>query len=225
MIYISTSNSYSHVVPVFIHLAQKYGSHHAYTIVGYDKPNFELPIGFKFVSLGEQIGGSENFGTDLSKFFSSLSDELIIWCMEDSFLRDYIDESQFQYALDLMERDGAIGRISLTTQNINKYTEVYPFGEIDYGRVLQTPPKSEYRLSTMPAIWRKEFLLRYLKPNMTPWQFEVQPKVEDEFLNVAMEKPAIFHNEGVRKRNLFEYNFEGIDPAVIQEMKDKRILV
>lgn len=224
MIVVSTSDHYAHIVPIFVHLYQKYGGGEPVTIVGYNKPNLELLEEFEFHSLGKQTGGAENFGTDLSKYFASIDGDHITWLMEDTFLVKDIDWDQYIYALHLLRNDKQIGRVSLTTQNINQYTEVYPFGQKKNGRVFQTPSKSEYRLSTMPAVWRKEFLLRYLKPNMNPWQFECQDKIEDEFLNVAMERPAIFHNEGVRKRNLFEYNFEGIDPEIIDEMKQKGII-
>lgn len=224
MTYISTSNSYRHIVPIFIHLWDKYGGGEPVTIVGYDKPDCKFTDEIDFHSMGPQVGGADNFGTDLSKFFKSVEDEFVCWMMEDTLIKSDVDWSQYLYALHLLQRDSRIGRVSLTTQNLNQYTEIYPFGELRFGRVLQTPSKSEYRLSTMPAIWNKEYLLRYLKPNMNPWQFECQDKVEDEFLNVALEKPAIYHNEGVRKRNLYEYNLEGIDPVVIQEMKDKGII-
>lgn len=234
-IIVTTSNAYLHIVPIFIHLFQEYwGADIPVELVGYNKPSCELPPNFTFVSLGKQMGDAKSYGTDLRPYFER-QDQYFIHLMEDTFIKAAVNRESLLYAENLIELYNsivqankhrtsdikAIGRISLTNQNINQYAE--RFNNI----MIATPDKSEFRLSTMPAIWNKDFLLRYLQLNMNPWEFECQDKVSDEFLNIAFEdrdSSILWHNEGVRKRNIHEYNFEGIDPVVLEQMKQKGII-
>lgn len=221
---VSTSDNYLHLVPIWIHLYKKYWNDpdQRVEIVGYKKPDIELPDNFSFYSMGQQTGDAKNFGTDLRKYFERL-DRLVIWNMEDSFVKSSVDILGIKHAVNIMNDDHSIGRLALGANNLNQYTESYR-KEIYDDELVQTPPLSEYRLSTQIAIWNKDFLLRYLKYNMNPWEFECQDKLEDEFKNVSFSFPIVSHNEGVRKRDLYAYNFEGIDEGVIQEMKIKRII-
>jgi len=223
---VTTSNRYVHLLPVFCHLFNTFwGKDQQVEIVGYKTPTCELPDNFTFVSLGEQIGGPENFSTDLRAYFE-LQDQYVIWCMEDSFFKAPVNHRNIRLATQLAI-DGMgdpIGRIGLTNDNYKQYDELY--GVVDYVNIYKTPQKSEYRLSTQPAIWNRDYLLRYMTPGLNPWQFECQEKVEDEFLNLCLEKneaPIVF-NEGVRKWDLYALNLEGIPEEVINEMKELEIL-
>jgi len=227
---VTTSDAYLHCIPVFISLWNKYARQNEsesinVEIVGYKKPDIELPEDFSFKSLGEQNGNNKNFGTDLKKYFSEQEDQYIMWCMEDSWWNAPLDVSMIIRLRQVIETDKRIGRISLTAQNLNQYMEDYAI--IDELKFIATPQKSEYRLSTMPAIWNKDFLLRYLKEDMNPWEFECQDKVEDEFYNIALEdrdSSPWKYVEGVRRFDNKKMNFEGIDLAIISEMAGKGYL-
>lgn len=223
-IIVTTSNLYGHLLPIFCFLFNHFwGEDQEVEIVGYKKPNCELPKNFSFISMGEQIGGPENFGTDLRKYFEK-QDQHIIWLMEDAFLRGPVNREMLKRCKYIITKDSLVGRISLTNYSYKEYDKTYC--NIDGSNVYKTSPKSEYRLSTQPAIWNKDFLLRYLIPGLNPWQFECQEKIEDEFYNLCLEKydAPLSHNEGVRKWNLYEYNFEGISEEMINEMKQLRVI-
>lgn len=224
LLVVTTSDSYSHIVPIWIHLYKKYWNdpNQRVEIVGYKKPDFEMPDNFSFYSMGEQAGDARNFGTDLRKYFERL-DSLVIWNMEDSFIKGIVDPLGIKHAVSVMKEDHLIGRLALGGNNLNQYSEYYD-KEKHGDEIVQTPQLSEYRLSTQIAIWNKDFLLRYLKPNMSPWEFECQDKVADEFKNLSFSYPIVAHNEGCRKNDLYKYNFEGVNEEVIQEMKTKGIV-
>ncbi len=221
---VTTSDAYHHILPIFIHLFKKYwNKDQQVEIVGYKKPEIVLPNNFSFYSLGIQSGNKKDFSNDLRKYFEQ-QDQFFVWSMEDTFLKAPVDVKLIA-DLEAMALDNRnIGRIELTGENQQHHTDI--FGTV-YGKYIkETPPKCDYRLSTQIAIWNKDYLLRYLTLNLSPWDFECQPKVDDEFHNIGLDREdaPIQHNEGVRRFNLFEYNFNGIPKEVIKEMENLGII-
>ncbi len=218
-IVVTTSDNYLHIVPIFCHLFNKFfGSHYPVDLIGYKKPQCELPENFLFFSLGTQ-GEKTEFSTDLRRYFESFGDQWLIWMMEDTFIKEPVNHHHLTILQDLATKP--VGRISLTGDSYKQYTLQYD--NVDGLDAYKTPHLSEYRLSTQPAIWNKDFLLRYLTPGLDPWMFESQVKVVDEFENIAFHPGCapMVHNEGVRRRDLYAYDFNGIDTT---EMKQLEIL-
>lgn len=195
-------------------------------MVGYKEPK-NLPAYCTFHSMGEQRG-PQFFSDDLIKYFEK-QDDHFAWCMEDTFLRATVDRDRVRFLIELMRNDPTIGRISLSCDSIKHYTEVYKI--IDDITIYKTPPVSAYHLSTQPAMWNKNFLLKWLLPDHSPWEFEnlkgtIYDHPENEFVNLALDKfnAPIQHNEGVRKRDLHAFDLNGIDEDIIEEMKLLNIL-
>lgn len=219
----TTSDKYLHILPIFCYLFNKFwGADQEVEIVGYRPPNHSLPSNFTFHSLGRQVGSNKNFSNDLIPYFDK-QDRKFIWLMEDTFLKAPVNKT----TLDICRRvsiGAEIGRVSLTNNSYKEYTEEYDsvdLNSFESVSVYALPDKSEYRLSTMPAIWKKDFLLQYLTKNLNPWEFECQEKVRDHWKVVALDKrnAPITHNEGVRRFDIFKYNLEGIPEEMIMEMK------
>jgi len=225
-IIVTTSDRYHHILPVFFFLFEKYWGGEV-ELVGYKEPK-NLPSYCTFHSMGEQRGPSF-FSDDLIKYFEK-QDDHIIWLMEDTFLKDHVKYQRLTDLMSLMKYNANIGRISLSCDSIKHYTTLY--GQLaDGAEIFQTPPVSAYHLSTQPAIWNKKFLLKWLWPGHSPWEFEnlkgtIYDHPENEFVNLALDKfnAPIQHNEGVRKRDLHAFDLNGIDENVIAEMKEKNIL-
>lgn len=224
LLIVSTSDAYAHIVPIWIHLYQTYWNDpdQRVEIVGYKKPDIELPENFTFVSLGKQSGNKKDFSNDLRPYFAR-QEKLFFWFFEDSFIRETVRLDRLEVLYKLFQNN-SIGRIELTGENQQHHT--LPFETIDDINIYQTPPRSQYRLSTQPAIWNREYLLRYLTPNLSPWDFECQRKVDDEFKNVGMtrEDAPIYTNEGVTRHDIFAYNLNGIPQEIIKEMEQKGLI-
>lgn len=176
---ITTSNGRDHVLPLFI----KYFEHHVinadgfdidqheFELVGYNTPTVELPPWLNFVSLGHQRG-PEYFTDDLHRYFRNQPD-WFVWMMDDSIVLEcnmfnlkrltqvgyksqyWCELVKFNLTNEAMRRDC---RLSKPKFYVGKY--------------------AEYRLSTQPAIWRREWLLENMPIlssagySETPWQFE-----------------------------------------------------
>ena len=213
-IYISTSDNYLHILKPFSYLFNKFWSDKQKVfILGYESPSFDLPNNFEFISMGEQKG-IQYWANDLHKFFSSIDDEHFIYSMEDHFILDYVDIKLFEYLKKYLNDD--VGRISLATQLANKqHTIIETVGDIN---IVESHPSIQYRLCTQWSIWNKDFMLQYLKPNMSAWDFELQgfkEPLNDGYRVIGLENGQVVnHGDASRaggdRDSQNEYNFNSV---------------
>jgi hypothetical protein len=216
----TTSNGYERILRIFVFLFNKnWDSNQKVEIVGYNKPNFNLPDNFDFISLGEQIGDSRNFSNDLRKYFES-QDTFFCWIFNDSFIKS-IDFEKLDYLWSL--RNNSIGRINLCSKAGLLQDHFIHENYSDY-KIVENTQTALYRLCTQPSIWHKQFLLKYLTKGLTPWEFETQESKNDGWRIIGLEKDVLIHNEGVTKHDIYKLNLNGIKVEQINEMKQFGIL-
>lgn len=203
---ITTSDRYHHLIPIFEYLYKKYWNDGDIELVGYSRPDTSLP----FHSLGVQCTVNE-WSTDLRTYFEK-QDDHFIWCMEDTFIKRSINHDAMIDAIALTVMP-TIGRIGLTKDIINR-----PHRK-DNGGVLWAEPDSRYRLSTQPSIWNRDFLLKYLTPGLSPWEFETQDPVNDDWDIAGLVEPPIVHNEGVRRHDIRQLDLNGMEQDDIDHVK------
>lgn len=194
----TTSDLYHHCLPIFFRQYERFMNISPFELVGYKRPE-NLPDWVDFVSLGEQRG-PEYFTNDLLPYFKQ-QPQWFIWMMEDTFLREMTDFVGLDKAWKFRRED--IGRIGLTNDITKREHTVY--GDFAYAH-----RDSAYRLSTQPSIWNRDFLTYYMKPGLTPWQFEKQETI-DGWKVYGTTWNVITHNEGVRKHDIHKLNLDGID--------------
>lgn len=219
-IIISTSNFYRHILPISTYLFNCFWDNkQRVEIVGYDAPPYNLPSNFHFVSLGKQSEDKQNFTRDLRKYIAK-QDKFFIWIFDDTFLRAPVDFKSLNFLKSLTEKIPDVGRINLSREGMKQDHSL--LDNIDGYDVYQNDKFSIYRLSTQISIWNKHFALQYMTEDLSPWEFECQADhAVDEFKILGLDQDApVKHNEGVRKHNLYDYNFDGIDQSIIDEMNN-----
>lgn len=99
---------------------------------------------------------------------NQIESPLILYFQEDYFLDKIVDVDFVEKMVNLMINKPEIKRIGLVTTD--SLGELYPceFPELNIISV-----KAKYRISTQVAIWRKDTLLSYLKPEENGWMFEI----------------------------------------------------
>lgn len=205
----TTSNAYLHLVPVFFYCFNKYIPGEQVTLLCYDIPTCQLPDNVECVSMGKQ-GHVNEWSTDIRKWAEAQPDSWFLWMFEDSLLKAPVNEGGMIIA-HAMCMNG-VGRIALTKDILNR-----PHTERD--GIIWANPDTRYRLSTQPSIWAKEFLLQYLAPGLTPWIFETQDPVNDGWQIVGTNEPALSHNEGVTKRDIYKLDLNGFCEEDIDHIK------
>lgn len=192
-IIVTTSDKYHHLLPVFFYLYNKYWGE-PFDLVGHAKPECELPDNCTWVSLGPQTT-AKDWSTQLRPYFEEQPD-WFVWMMEDTFLKAPI------WPFNII-KDMGYGRIDLTNDVQKREHTKDEF-------MVSASPFSRYRLSTQPSVWQKRFLLQYLTPGLTPWDFETQDPKQDGWGVEGFTDPPISHNEGVRRFDLYKLNLDGM---------------
>lgn len=157
-------------------------------------------------------GDKKDFSTDLRKYFEQLEDEYFIWLMEDTFIKAAVNEERLMCQFINMILNNKVGRMNLTDEGGKQ-------DHIEHDLYYETTQTAKYRLSTQPSIWCKKFLLKYLTPGLSPWDFETQHPVNDGWKILGHKKPIIYHNEGVRRFNLHALNLDGMEQVDIDHIK------
>jgi hypothetical protein len=217
----TTSDKYHHILPIFCFLFNKYWSPgQKVEIVGYKESEHKLPPNFTFVSLGEQKGDAKNFTRDLRVHFAK-QDQFFIWVMEDTFLTQKVDFNKLQLLNSLTNREN-IGRINLCRE-VTKQDHI-KYDNIQGVQVYENNKISLYRLSTQMSIWNRDFALKYMQNDLTPWEFECQSDhAVDEYRILGLDYDSpVTKNEGVRKTNIYNYNFDNLPLEIIEEMRAKK---
>lgn len=227
-IIITTSDNYHHALRVFCFLFDKQKDNIKLglrlketdkinvEVVGYKKPQFDLPDYFKFVSLGTQRGPNY-FAEDLIPYFQK-QDKFFIWMMEDMFIKSFYFESM---RICLTMCHPLVGRINLSGEATRQLHKIY--GSYLNRTIYENLPIALYRLSTQPSIWNKDFLLKYLKHGLSPWKFETQ-ETTDDYLILGLDSETLEYTEGVRKHNINQLNLKDFPMDWIDEMINKKIL-
>ncbi len=212
----TTSNKYLHLLKISCYLFNKnWSSEQQVEIVGYDKPEFELPPNFTFYSLGKQTDTNKDFSNDLRKYFEK-QDDWFIWYFDDTFLKS-LDLFKFDILKSLI-REPNVGRINLTYAG--RIQDHFKSWTVRGNVIIENTQTARYRICTQISLWNRKFLLQYLKPNMSPWDFESQDPKNDGWRILGLENGCIEHNEGVTRHDIHKYNLKGIREEQIQEMKE-----
>jgi hypothetical protein len=216
---VTTSGGYEHLVKIFTYLFNKnWGPYQQVELVGYEEPK-DLPDNFTFYSLGKQKPGKHNFSNDLRPYFK-MQEQWFIWIFEDTFVRGI--NLELMRTLRKLLPFTSVGRINLSTETMKQKHK--GFAVIDGYAIYENTNDAKYRLSTQPSIWNRDYLLQYLKPNLSPWEFETQKSTNDGWRILGPDQPALISNEGVRKHNLYDYNFHGVQEDQLTEMKQLGII-
>ena len=194
-IIITTSDKYHHLLPIFFYLYNKYWGE-PFDLVGHKKPECELPDNCTWVSLGTQ-GSKQDWSNQIRPYFENQPD-WFVWMMEDTFLKG---KKELRI---LSTKDKNIGRIDITGDIQHR-----EFCVSDYDEIF-AHPNSRYRLSTQPSIWNRDYLLKNLLPNLSPWDFETQDPKNDGWDIMGWLHPPVSHNEGVRRFDLYKLNLDGM---------------
>ena len=162
-VYILTCDKYIHITQAHMKLLNKYWPGQKVTILGYKEPQFELHEDFNFISMGED----KNWSDGLLKYFNSVNDKYFVILIDDLVPKSKINNDKILFLeKELIKRnaDKAMLHSGHNYRNDNKQLNK---------NLLEIGPHN-YRLTLHPAIWTKNFFLKYLKPNMNPWQFELE---------------------------------------------------
>ena len=245
-IYIPTCDSYLWLIKPFMFLFNKFWDDDIEVVyLGYNPPNFNLPKNCTVVSLGKD-DNLKYYSDDLRKYFESIDDEYVIITVDDSFLVDYTNVNLYNTILKYLTINKNVGRVGLSRDLATRSN--YYLDTIDGIKLVNASQEASHRISCAWSLYKKEFLIKLLKPGRTPWSFEdegtLQSKKEKyNIISTALLNPitppdnAIIHNTNAIWRNWYKdhnrLNFhnsaqntlhKSLPSSLIKEMRDNKII-
>jgi hypothetical protein len=139
-------------------------------------------FGHNYVSLdATQVGGAGNWARYILRYLKTLTDELVIFALDDYFLSGPIN--MLRYAL-LENRITDYEDIICARLCSNAFYTPNEYEPLDDDLLVLTN-KANYSATTQYCIWRREALVRLLEMVYDPWQFEI---LGSQFLNATGKK-------------------------------------
>jgi len=163
-VFVSTSKKYSFLLEPYSVLFNKYWPGQEIVFLGFDECDVPtLPDNCSFVSLGEQAKYGRIWSTPLIPYMKEVEDKYFVFTVEDIMLIDKIDTDKVALLANEIENGASKAHLDRTLNN-----RASPLKE----GILAINPNATYRTSLAPSIWTKRYFMKYLKPEMTPWDFE-----------------------------------------------------
>lgn len=163
------SNQYLHCLPPFAYLFNKFWSvDQLVKVVRYEIRPRNLPTNFSNFAIGNQ--DDYTWSSGLMKYLQHHNGELILLMLEDYFLDKVVDRAQINLLYQYMQARPEIAKIDLSDDRLKvKHTD---HDTIYLDGLIQSAEDAPFQTSLQAAIWRKDFLLKFLDKTENPWQFE-----------------------------------------------------
>ncbi len=170
-IYIITCDKTNWVLKITIPLLEKYWTApKTVKILGFSKPDVELPEGYTFISMRPQQLSVDDWSVDIYNVMKEDSSEFIIFSLDDFLPLDYVNPDILDLYYKKMQEDKNIVRCAIgSDMQFLPHFVAEKGNEYDIIELYQFSP---YRITTQPSIWRKEYLLKHLRQSKSPWHFE-----------------------------------------------------
>src|SRR5688572_26612213 len=156
-----TSDKYLAALRPFAWLFNKYwGQDQEVLVAGFTEPGFDLPPNFSFHSIGAYRDYPVNRWSDaLITLMHQIPDETFALMLEDYWLTRPVYRQAVTMLHDYVRQFGYVARMDLTGDRKNNGMASF-YGSCGHLRLVWSNPDSQYHMSMMTGIWRKQHLLR-----------------------------------------------------------------
>lgn len=221
-----TSDKYSHVVPAFAHLFNKYwGKEYPVTVCGFTDPKQDLPENFSFYSIGDfSQYPVERWSDALIRLLNDTPHEVFALMLEDYWLTRPVNTRAVDILYDYAKQFHFVLKIDLCADRL------YAAGSEDYDTVsyldlVRSDPKSQYHMSLLTGIWRRENLLKFLVPGETPWEVEIEgtPRVRaagTDILVLGTRQWPVRHTLAFRSGDPTVLKLDDMKECDVRELRD-----
>lgn len=223
-IYVTTSDPYIWALRPYAYLLNKYWSPNPQVIVGgFTPPPFRLPPNFHFHSIGKfEDYPIEKWSDALIKMMSELPHEVFVLMLEDYWITRPVDDGAVSMLVDYMDQFRYVVRMDLTRDRELSGSATF-YGKCGHLDLVISNPDSQYHMSLMTALWRKEHLLRVLVPGETPWDIEIggTPRLrlfKDEIIVLGTKNEPVRHTLAFRGGDNSKLLLDAINPHDVEEM-------
>lgn len=220
---VPTCDSYAWCLKPFAYLFCTYWSELQPVLVAGNEEPEDLPDNFEFLHIGDYP--AERWSDGIIKLLRSIDDDLIIWMLEDYWLRRGVNHQAVETLGEYARIHPNILRIDLTSDRLyaGGMYDVDTWGYLD---ILETPPSTPYQWSTQACIVNRKHFLSCLQPGIAPWDFELRGNelIPDGLRVLGTRQWPVRYVNGVGMGCKLKYNPVGIPPDHLDYMVKNGIL-
>lgn len=231
---IMTSDRPPHPLRGFIHQWQKYypTGNQVNVICGFTKPSYTLPDNFRFISMGKQEDyPPDRWSERLNIILNDVADDVFMLMLDDYWLTRPVDAQALRMLYDYMHQFTNVIKLDLTDERLyadagNKYLWGYnTYNTVGYLDLIKSDPGSPYHLSLWGGMWRNSLLRRFLIPNETAQQIELQgtsrlATVGDEILVLGTRQCPLRHINAIQGRSWNMHETSGLKALTMGDIKE-----
>ncbi len=154
-------DAYSDLWDTFFKLFKRYWGDCPYKLyLGANNKKYE---GVDTIDIGDDVSWCDN----LRKYLEAIESPYVLTMLEDYFLDKKVDNESVKALFDYVRSEDLdclrLRPAPIADHTVNK--------KLNVGVAL---PGAPYYINAQPAIWKKESLLKLLKPGYNAWQFEIE---------------------------------------------------
>ncbi len=168
-IVVNTCDSYSDVWELFYLSLHEYWPDRNIEIVfnTENKIDFDFPVDICRIHNSDSI----YWGERLLETLNSLDSDYVFMLFDDFILEEKFDVKGFQKYFNILKSNDDISAIYLDDLRVNSNTNIFLDDNDKHFELLDK--KSDYRLNSAPALWRRSHLSEYTDKKDNPWAWEV----------------------------------------------------
>lgn len=136
----------------------------------------------------------------LYNFLQEYPYDYVVFLLDDFILSDYVDNDELNRVHNIMKEHSEIACFNF----METYKDAKDSVKEAYGRYYLKNRKAEFRINLQAAIWRKDFLMKFIRKHENPWQFETWGCIRSRRY-----KEDIYHLQKGTKR-VFDYLEGGV---------------
>lgn len=172
-VFVPTCDKYMWAMRPFSYTFNKYWSDKQQVIFGgFKPPTFDLPTNFRFFQIDAHDYPADKWSNGMIKMLDSFPDEFVILMLEDYWLCRPVNVDCVNACIDYVENRPRVLRVDLTDDR--QYAGgVFDVDSAKCYDIIETPPGTQYQMSTQAGLWRKSLLRELLIPNKTAWEVEI----------------------------------------------------
>jgi hypothetical protein len=169
--FLFTSDRYVNIVADHAQLMNKFTQENQQiTVLGFSEPTASYPENYNFVSMGNQDDFPKQCWSEpIRPFIEAIDENYFIMWWDDTFPIAQVDADLFDEAVNLV-KSGEAQKVHFFWGSDKQNAACTEFNE-NFKKLSQT---AEYRSALVPGVWNKEYFLKHLHKNFTPWDYEVR---------------------------------------------------
>ena len=176
VIYLSTCDKTSYILPATIYLYKKFIKNcPLIRILGFSKPVLPDWENIEFISLSPVQKNINLWANYLVKYFKNIDDELVFFALDDFFPIDDINIKTYDFVVDYMKNNNVgFCVVSQEPSACPKRNEVESIiKDNDEIFVYKRKKNITYQIVLQPGIWNKKYLIKMLSKSKSPWDMEL----------------------------------------------------